>query len=247
MEYLDKRIQLRMYKLHERTSSDQDIQTFPGDELLGWFYINMIDQTPNAVCVAIQDQLAQSYDVPVLVVFSHLPPGSVPSRLPIKAYEVVYKSKSETGEAQFVEIHQIKIESEEAERIGVDDVVRGADTSNGKTLATHLTNEINAMEMLSKRLQVVLMYVRAVSDGTLPADRQLLRQINSFVSQITRDHYYQSHDMRRALDDQELYVWAELLVAAVAKSERLTMDMSTKLAMMIHGLDGESVKMGDLM
>jgi COP9 signalosome complex subunit 6 len=78
-----------------------------------------------------------------------------------------------------------KIETDEAERIGVDFVnkmERG--TTQSSTLVPHFATLYNAVNMLTERVQIVIKYLEQVKKGTIPVDHKLLRQISSLSHRL---------------------------------------------------------------
>ncbi|ANB12344.1 Mov34/MPN/PAD-1 family protein [Sugiyamaella lignohabitans] len=148
------------------------------------------------------------------------------SQLPMKAYEVVYRGAGDiptTGTvetnvavASFVEIVNIKIESEEAERIGVEDIMKHGKSHQSDDINDHsdsqadvgtssatrvsksqaigksefanrITEQTNAVEMFRNRLVIVRDYIKSVRAGEIQADHSLLRQINACIIQLSRN------------------------------------------------------------
>lgn len=91
--------------------------------------------------------------------------------------------------------------TEEAERIGVDHVARMSnhDSTEVSVVAEHLTAQHSAIKMLHSRVKLVLDYVKAVENGTLPANAQdnLMKH-----HEILREAYSLSHRLPVLQTDQ---------------------------------------------
>lgn len=69
--------------------------------------------------------------------------------------------------------------TEEAERIGVDHVARMAssnDAGENSYVAEHLIAQSIAIKMLYSRVKLVLQYIKAVDEGTLKPNHEILRE-----------------------------------------------------------------------
>jgi hypothetical protein len=139
--------------------------------------------------------------------------GSVLSHLPFKVFERVYR-----GQQLFVEL-PVRVETEEAERIAVDDIVAsGPSGSNGHKLGTELHRLDHAIEHLFKRLCILQEYLKAVNDGKAPWDHGTLSKIDMVVSQLQSIGSDQRQDLKAALENEETAITAGALAAALAKS-----------------------------
>lgn len=95
--------------------------------------------------------------------------------------------------------------TEEAERIGVDHVARMSSTDAGESslVAEHLTAQHSAIKMLHSRVKLVLEYMKAVQNGQLPTNHEILREAYSLChrlpvvqgSRFRQDFYYQCNDV----------------------------------------------------
>lgn len=76
--------------------------------------------------------------------------------------------------------------TEEAERIGVDHVARmsSADSGESSLVAEHLTAQHSAIKMLHSRVKLVLEYMKAVQNGQLAANHEILREAYSLCHRL---------------------------------------------------------------
>lgn len=76
--------------------------------------------------------------------------------------------------------------TEEAERIGVDHVARMSSTEAGESslVAEHLTAQHSAIKMLHSRVRLVLEYMKAVQNGQLPTNHEILREVYSLCHRL---------------------------------------------------------------
>jgi COP9 signalosome complex subunit 6 len=67
--------------------------------------------------------------------------------------------------------------TEEAERIGVDHVARMASSNDENScVAEHLIAQSIAIKMLYSRVKLVLQYIKAVDEGILKPNHEILRE-----------------------------------------------------------------------
>lgn len=80
--------------------------------------------------------------------------------------------------------------TEEAERIGVDHVARMTSTDSGESslVAEHLTAQYSAIKMLHSRVRLVLEYMKAVQNGQLPRNHEILREAYSLCHRLPVIH-----------------------------------------------------------
>lgn len=195
-------------------------QTFPKYEVIGWFHIlPNIPMQPVELSLSILAQISQVCDNPILMVMNPEQNDESISELPVKAYEPLYRDMK----VEFVEI-PIKIETGEAERVAVDDIVKGADSST-YGLSSHLSTQSNALRMFHQRLRAVQDYTNGVKDGKYPRDYELLRLIDSFTAQLSKQT---RADVSSSLNLQELDAMVASLMAMVMKSERDKFDLNSK-------------------
>lgn len=178
--------------------------------------------------LAIHEQIAQVCDNPILMIMNpeesqHDNTTTTSGELPLRAYEPIYKDLK----IEFVEI-PVRIETGEAERIAVDDLVKGADSST-YGLSSHLATQNNALRMFHQRLRVIQEYMTGVRTGKYPPEYELLRRIDSFTCQLSKQT---RADLFNELDVQELDTMVAALMAMVMKSERDKFDMNEKWLML---------------
>lgn len=196
------------------------LQTFPNYEFLGWFHIlPNLPMHPVHLSLSIHEQISQVCDNPILVVMNPEEDHLASSELPFRAYEPIYRDMK----IEFVEI-PIKIETGEAERIAVDDIVKGADSST-YGLSSHLSTQNNALRIFHQRLRVVRDFMNGVKNGKFPPDYELLRRIDSFTSQLSKQTRV---DLFTSLNVQELDALVASMMALVVKSERDKFDLNAK-------------------
>lgn len=95
--------------------------------------------------------------------------------------------------------------TEEAERIGVDHVARMSSTDSGESslVAEHLTAQHSAIKMLHSRVHLVLEYMKAVQNGHLRRNHEILREAYSLCHRLPvvqsprfrQDFYQQCNDV----------------------------------------------------
>lgn len=181
-------------------------QTLPDYELLGLFYIlpEGMQLAPTSETANFYHQISEIVTDPVVVILS--PSMTKESDdLPLKAFEFM--------RTEWVSM-PVKVETGEAERIAVDDLVKTSDTSA-------VSLQTSAVKMFHQKLKTVLQYVKDVQSGNVEdVDYDLLRKINCFALQLTksRDRDYVG----------ELDALATGLFALLMKSEEQKLSLNEK-------------------
>ncbi|EIW66891.1 hypothetical protein M231_05577 [Tremella mesenterica] len=158
------------------TRKEQFKQVFPTLDLVGWYTIG---QEPSAHDMHVHKQLADTIETCVFLLFHpEIPPSS--QSLPIKVYESAFTEDGRT-EGGLVPL-DYGVETGEAERIAVDGVARG--TTDESLVVGNLITQRNAVKMLYDRIRVLVQYVSATVDKTIPVDHTILRQISAVLSSL---------------------------------------------------------------
>lgn len=209
-EFMNKRI--AEYKL-----------TFPNQDAIGWYQVRTSDGqiTPDEESLHIHEQmqLPDDLDLSLLLIFNPKA-ETIGAQLPLKAYELLFREK----DTQFAEV-AVRVETSDAERIGVDDIMKGDQLQNGQQLDSHLVTEANAIDMFYRRLKILRDYVEEVKNGNVEPNHQVLRKINAFMSRVSQQR---DLNLQTLLDQQELSVLSAGLMSAVVKGEQLSIDILTK-------------------
>lgn len=168
------------------TREEQFKQVFQDLDFLGWYSTG--DQ-PNESDIAFHKQICSINESPVFLLLN---PATKQTDLPITVFESVIDILDGKATMLFVEI-PFSLATEEAERIGVDHVARvstvgsgqGADADAGPSVvADHLTAQYSAIKMLHSRVKLIMDYVKAVDEGTLQGNHEILRDIKSLVHRL---------------------------------------------------------------
>jgi len=148
-------------------------EVFPEQDFLGWYTIG---EDPTTEDVEIHRQFCEVNESPI---FLKLNPQMMKSadRLPLGIFESVLDLVQGKACLQFVPV-QYNLVTEEAERIGIDHVARFsiAGASDASFVTEHLAAQTGALKMLSSRLRLILDYLKAVAEGKLPQNDEILRQ-----------------------------------------------------------------------
>jgi len=168
---------------------EQFKQVFQDLDFLGWYSTG---DAPNRSDIAVHKQICDINESPV---FLKLNPATKHTDLPITVYESVIDIVDGKATMLFVEL-PFSLATEEAERIGVDHVARvstvGSSSSGsadgndaGPSLVSdHLSAQYSAIKMLHSRVKLIMDYVKAVDDGTLQGNHEILRDIKSLVHRL---------------------------------------------------------------
>lgn len=170
-------------------------QVFPDLDFLGWYAIG---ESPTAEDIGIHKQVCEINESPV---FLKMNPSNRQSRLPITMYESVVDLIDGEATLLFSPV-SFSLETEEAERIGLDHMARLSSTSvssgeAGTSVASdHLRAQFNAVKMLRDRVRIVRDYVLDTKQGKVEWNSEILREAHSLSTRlplITSSHFKQEY------------------------------------------------------
>ncbi|XP_055375543.1 COP9 signalosome complex subunit 6 [Condylostylus longicornis] len=182
-----------------KTRESQYKQVFSELDFLGWY------TTGDEVTIKdinVHKQICEINECPIMLQLDPMCHGV--DQLQIKLYESVIDIVQ--GEATMLFVPLVyTLATEEAERIGVDHVARMSNSESGEksVVAEHLIAQHSAIKMLHSRIKMVLKYVRAIEDGELPVNHNILRDIYALSrrlpvvqgSSFNEEFYTQSNDV----------------------------------------------------
>lgn len=154
-------------------------QVHPDLDFTGWYTVESKDWNLS-VMSSFYAQLATLNESPLVL---RLDPIGVSNELPIHVYETIVDLGTKID---FIEISYTLI-TEEAERIGIDHVARYSvtdGTSDTSIVSDQIAIQYNAIRLLYQRMLVLLEYVRAVKQGQLERNDDLLREIGSLCQRL---------------------------------------------------------------
>lgn len=153
------------------------MQVFPTYDLVGWYTsgrgLTSHDTVPHQT-------IMQMNESPIVILMDPTPPEGT-TQLPLWVYETVVRIEGDSPSYDFSKVPYV-MESEESERISVDNVAHG--TSSAMSLLTPLGTYRDAVRMLQARIRVVRDYLAAVHSGKHPVDHALLRNISSLCHKL---------------------------------------------------------------
>jgi len=155
-------------------------QVFQKYEVLGW-YSTGDQRLPSDD--AIHEQVTLFNDNPLyLLVGVNI--NTDAKEIPLSLFEPTVVVENNKQQINWASI-PYKIETDEAERIGVDFVNKMEKNSNqSSTLVPHFATLYNAVNMLTERVQIITKYLEQVKNGTIPVDHKVLRQISSLSHRL---------------------------------------------------------------
>ena len=185
----------KIYKINE-------VHTKIGWYRSGWYTTTMDNPNPTEKHVRIHKQICQINECPIMMLLDPNTRNMNVSyiktflllflsmifklqHLPISIYESVIDAVQGDAVMLFVLLNYT-LATEEAERIGVDHVARMAanETDENSAVAEFLLAQHNAIKMLHSRVKIVLAYVKAVENGALPANQEILREAYSLSQRL---------------------------------------------------------------
>jgi len=164
-----------------KSKQEQFKKVFPTNDFLGWY------STGNAVHqndIAIHKQFLEANESPVFLIMDVVAAHTSTTRdLPINIFESELHVVQDQPTLLFVKV-PYRIQTGEAERIGVDHVARvtPAGGAEGSALTAHLVSLHNAIKMLNVRVKTLHSFLGAINDGSIPPDHGILRQTASLCN-----------------------------------------------------------------
>ncbi|XP_072376798.1 COP9 signalosome complex subunit 6 [Diabrotica undecimpunctata] len=178
---------------------EQFKQVFSDLDFIGWYTTG---DAPSEMDIKVHKQICEINESPILLKLN--PYDKNIEHLPVNLYESVIDLVNGEATMLFVSL-TYTLATEEAERIGVDHVARMSATDSGESslVAEHLTAQHSAIKMLHSRVRLVLEYMKAVQNGQLPRNHEVLRDAFSLChrlpvidgSRFRQDFYNQCNDV----------------------------------------------------
>ncbi|KAJ8978901.1 hypothetical protein NQ317_008880 [Molorchus minor] len=178
---------------------EQFKQVFSDMDFIGWYTTG---DAPSQTDIKVHKQICEIYESPILLKLN--PYDKNIEHLPVNLYESVIDLVSGEATMLFVPL-AYTLATEEAERIGVDHVARMSSNDSGESslVAEHLTAQHSAIKMLHSRVRLVLEYMKAVQNGQLPRNHEILREAYSLCHRLPviqgprfrQDFYNQCNDV----------------------------------------------------
>jgi COP9 signalosome complex subunit 6 len=166
----------------------KDKQVFPDFDFLGWYTIGT---KPTDKDLILHKQICSVNESPVLL---KLDPFGKHTDLPVYIYESIIEVVNQDIKILFIEL-EYTLATDEAERIGVDHIAKhsSGDAQVQSFVAEHLNAQYSAISLLNNRIRVIHEYIRAVKEGKLPKNSEILRDIQSLCHRlpvISSDGFY---------------------------------------------------------
>lgn len=196
-EIVDK--MLIVNKDYYNTKEQQYKQVFSDLDFLGWYTTG---DTLTEKEIDIHKQICQINECPIMLQLN--PQSRNCDHLPIELYESIIDIVQGEATMLFVPL-TYTLATEEAERIGVDHVVRMSANNVGdkSVVAEHLVTQYSAIKMLHSRIKLVLAYIKDIESKQLEPNHEILREACSLShrlpvirsSMFSEDYYTQSNDV----------------------------------------------------
>ncbi|KAL3282243.1 hypothetical protein HHI36_005437 [Cryptolaemus montrouzieri] len=178
---------------------EQFKQVFSDMDFIGWYTTG---EAPSMTDIKVHKQICEINESPIMLKLN--PYDKNIDHLPVNIYESVIDLVSGEATMLFVPL-TYTLATEEAERIGVDHVARMSASEAGESslVAEHLLAQHSAIKMLYSRVKLVLEYMKAVENGQLPRNHEILREAYSLChrlpvmqsSRFRQDFYNQCNDV----------------------------------------------------
>uniref|UniRef100_T1GDB7 COP9 signalosome complex subunit 6 n=1 Tax=Megaselia scalaris TaxID=36166 RepID=T1GDB7_MEGSC len=178
---------------------EQYKQVFSELDFIGWYTTG---DNPTENEIKIHKQICEINECPIMLQLNPL--CRTTDTLPVKLFESMIDIVQGEPTMLFVPL-TYTLATEEAERIGVDHVARMSTNESGEksVVAEHLTAQHSAIKMLHSRVKLVLQYIKAVENGELEPNQEILREAYSLShrlpvvqdSSFHQEYYAQSNDV----------------------------------------------------
>jgi len=153
----------------------------PTYDFLGWYSTG---SRPTLGDIEVQKQLQSTNENPLFMQLNTaLARAPTTKELPIEMYESELIVVGELPTLIFVRT-AYKVETGEAERIGVDHITHAAPTGGpaGAQLAKHYMTMHNAVKMLAQRIRMLQIVLKRMTVGETQQDYALLRHLSNLTS-----------------------------------------------------------------
>lgn len=163
-----------------REKEEQFRQVFKDIDFLGWYTVGSANATEKDILI--HKQLTAVNESALLL---KLDPNSKSANLPVTVYESMIDINDDQPRMLFIEVFYTLV-TEEAERIGVDHVARlsSAGSPDVSQVSEHIQMQKSAVKMLHSRIDIILQYVKAVKDGELPMNEEIMRNCLSLCQRL---------------------------------------------------------------
>eukprot|EP00760_Papus_ankaliazontas_P024296 PhM_4_TR2215/c0_g1_i1/m.9008/K12179/COPS6, CSN6; COP9 signalosome complex subunit 6 len=209
-------LRIKIDVAYMKQKKEQYTAVFPSYEILGWYVAS------NTVLECDMDSHKQIFamnESPLLMCVDCEPAANARA-LGVYVFETNVEVTKETGVTYSLQRVAYNVESEESERIGVQNVSR-VESEEAKSQRSSLVPQVQtlstAVTMLQSRIQIVLAYLRAVQKGEIETDAALLRQVSSLCTKLpcaSSEEFQQS--LATEYDDVELIAFLSTLVKGSA-------------------------------
>lgn len=159
---------------------------FPQHAVVGWYRVS-VDNQPTANDVQLTQTLKQHFAPEGRFVFSLLQVKADSEALPLSLYELDTTGTSPV----LIGTENWELEASEAERIGVERVVREQTRSNQENsqdtysaYGSQVTTIQHSLDSMNERLALLIAYLENTEKGEIPPNPTLLRQVKALVCQL---------------------------------------------------------------
>lgn len=186
-------------KEYYNQKEEQYKQVFSDLDFIGWYTTG---ENPTENEIKIHKQICELSECPIMLQLNPL--CRTTESLPVKLFESLIDNVQGESTMLFVPL-TYTLATEEAERIGVDHVARMSTNEAGENsvVAEHLTAQHSAIKMLHSRVKLVLQYIKAVENGELEPNQEILREAYAMSHRLPvvqgvdfqQEFYAQSNDV----------------------------------------------------
>lgn len=167
-------------KNYYNTKESQYKQVFQDLDFLGWYTTG---ETVTEKDINVHKQICEINECPIM--FQLNPLSRNVDQIPVRLFETIIDIVQGEATMLFVPL-TYTLATEEAERIGVDHVVRMStnDVGEKSVLAEHLVVQHSAIKMLHSRVKLVLQYIKDVENKILKPNHEILREAYSLSHRL---------------------------------------------------------------
>lgn len=186
------------------------------ERLIGWYHSG-----PRLRAGDLQiNELFKRYTPNPLLLVADVAPESSSNGMPVDVYYAIDEIKADGSSAGRTFVHvSSEIKAEDAEEIGVEHLLRDVRNTAAGSLVTRITDQLNLLKNLDKRLCDIARYLDQVLAGELPVNHDILGELQNVFNLLPNLSAVQSSTLAKSFsrktNDQLMIVYLSSLVRAI--------------------------------
>merc|ERR1711939_1164875 len=200
------------------------------EKLVGWYHTGPRIRSSD---LEVNEVIKRYTPRPVMVIVDVRPDAERgEAGIPTDAYFAIEEIKDDGTATQQTFVHvPSAIEAEEAEEIGVEHLLRDIKTLSVGTLSSRVSDQLGSLRGLETRLREIRDYLDQVVQGTLPANQQIMANLQDVFNLLPALSSLETEAGKRpftvATNDQLLVMYLSSLIRAVIALHDLVLNKQT--------------------